>query len=179
MDAVDEEVYEPRAGAPVTRLDDLDSGEWDRLLSERIVPAHRIPPPRLVETDPEGDLWVLQDDVDAWRKRGELAFPPVPHDDFLRVYVIELEGCTRPPHAETTCLYVGQSWHPPRGRFIQHLVGYRESRSVYKWGVRLRPDLYSGARPATRRVDAEAMELQMARELADMGCSIHGVDTND
>jgi hypothetical protein len=179
MSATDHELYVPRTGAPVIRIDDLEADDRDRLVSDGIVPAHRIPPPRLVESDPDGHLWVLQDDLKAWREHGELEYPPVPHDDLLRVYVIEIEGCTKPPHAKLNCVYVGQSWYPPRGRFIQHLLRYRGSRSVYKWGTRLRPDLYSAVRPAARRADAEDLELQTARRLADADFAIHGVDTGD
>ena len=59
------------------------------------------------------------------------------------VYVIELErsaGRRRDPRIPW--VYVGSSARSPEERFAQHLRGYKSSRLVKRFALRLRPDLY-------------------------------------
>jgi hypothetical protein len=64
------------------------------------------------------------------------------------VYVIELSDDAGPRvNASRPIVYVGQSVASPEVRFQQHLDGYRSSRYVRRFGVRLRPRLYRNYGP--------------------------------
>ena len=47
------------------------------------------------------------------------------------------------------CVYVGMTGKSPEERFAQHKKGYKASRYARKYGVRLRPRLYSQHNPMT------------------------------
>jgi predicted GIY-YIG superfamily endonuclease len=75
------------------------------------------------------------------------------------VYVILLHD---PSLAGRWGLYVGQTSRDPDWRFDQHKAGYKASRAVRRFGVRLLPELVEHLNPMSRR---EAVELEAA--LAD------------
>ena len=170
----------PRVGSPAVALDDaaavceVDPERVQSWTDEGLLPAHQVPPVAAKKSD--GRQWVLRSDVEAL-DRGESLTPPAEsHDDLRRVYAIELEDCPRRAHRGKTCIYVGQSWHPPRARFLQHLLGYKAGRKhVTKWGVRLRPDLYGQVPVSRDSAEAERRERALAQRLADDGYMIHGV----
>jgi predicted GIY-YIG superfamily endonuclease len=95
------------------------------------------------------------------------------------VYVVELDralcakrGCLprngRPP------VYVGQSANPPEGRFAQHKEGYKASRFVRDFGVKLLPRLSKGYGPFTAREAAIDAEARLARRLERLGYCVFG-----
>lgn len=99
-----------------------------------------------------------------------------------RVYVIELSKRAYSQHAKfrkanpqfngvLECLYVGMTSKPPKERFVQHKTAARSKRGhklssniVEKYGLYLRPSLYSHIGPMTRK-EALKMEAQLAEEL--------------
>lgn len=72
------------------------------------------------------------------------------------------------------CFYVGMTGIDPRERFKNHKRGYKASRWVKDYGVRLRPSLYEHLNPMTYE-QAQKKEPQLARELRAKG---HGVWQN-
>ena len=76
-----------------------------------------------------------------------------------RVYVVLLEDRRR---ACRWGLYVGESSRDPDLRFDQHKAGYKASRWVKRFGVRLVPELVEHLNPL---MHAEAIDLEAA--LAD------------
>ncbi len=91
------------------------------------------------------------------------------------VYVIELGDAIGPRvDPSKPIVYVGQSCHPPAVRFQQHLDGYKASRHVERFGVRLRPRLYAKFNPMTSRAAAEAAEREVGRRLRRRGYTVYG-----
>jgi hypothetical protein len=95
------------------------------------------------------------------------------------VYVVELErrvcekhGC--PAQNDQPPLYVGQSAHPPTIRFTQHKDGYKSSRVVRNFGVRLRSRLSKGFGPYGTRAEALDAEVRLAKRLAQQGFCVFG-----
>ena len=72
------------------------------------------------------------------------------------VYVVLLEDRRR---ACRWGLYVGETSRDPDLRFDQHKTGYKASRWVNRFGVRLLPDLFEHLNPMRRW---EAIELEAA-----------------
>lgn len=66
-------------------------------------------------------------------------------------------------------VYVGQSWHTPDCRFEQHKKGYKSSKAVREWGMRLRPDLYAGFNPILSEPASEQTEAALAAKLREDG----------
>lgn len=69
------------------------------------------------------------------------------------------------------CLYVGMTSKTPKQRFEQHKSGYRSKKGykissffVEKYGLYLRPSLYSSRNPMSRN-EAIKMEKELALEL--------------
>jgi len=67
------------------------------------------------------------------------------------------------------CLYVGMTSHSPQERYKKHKTGYRtkkgikiSSKYVEKYGMYLRPSLYTNFNPLTR-----SAALQLERDLAN------------
>jgi hypothetical protein len=89
------------------------------------------------------------------------------------VYVIELDGVPG-NDPDKPVVYVGQSAVPPEGRFQQYLDGYKSSRYVRRYGVRLRPRLYRTHNPLPSRVAALEREKELARRLRKRGCTVFG-----
>jgi hypothetical protein len=91
------------------------------------------------------------------------------------VYVVELDdGVGKRIHPDKPSIYVGQSARPPEERFDQHKRGYRASRYVRKYGVRLRPRLYKEFNPLPDRASSEAAEIELARRLRKRGYTVFG-----
>jgi hypothetical protein len=94
------------------------------------------------------------------------------------VYVIELHREAVPARFARTavrgCVYVGQSVRTPEERFAQHMRGGRLANTkVYKYGVRLRPDLYGAWNPFGTRREAEAAEEALAMDLEQRGYVVY------
>ncbi len=99
-----------------------------------------------------------------------------------RIYVIELSKKVYTENARfraanpqfngvLECLYVGMTSKSPKERFNQHKAGYRSKKGyrisseiVRKYGMYLRPSLYSHLPPMSR-IDAMQMEKKLALEL--------------
>ena len=90
------------------------------------------------------------------------------------VYVIELErsaGRRRDPRIPW--VYVGSSARSPEERFAQHLRGYKSSRLVKRFALRLRPDLYEDLGTFRGSKSACRAESGRAKELAACGFVAH------
>ena len=97
------------------------------------------------------------------------------------IYVIELDKAVlnekkfveANPHytGEKACVYVGMTGRTPEERFEQHMNGYKASRFVKKYGVRLRPRLYKSSNPMTYD-EACKMEKEKARRLRKRGYAV-------
>ncbi len=97
------------------------------------------------------------------------------------IYVIELDKdvlnekkfIAANPHytGEKPCVYVGMTGRNPEERLQQHLDGYKSSKYVKKYGIRLRPRLYRSLNPMTYE-DACEMEKEKARRLRKRGYAV-------
>ena len=81
------------------------------------------------------------------------------------VYVALLED---PRRACRWGLYVGETSRDPDQRFDQHKTGYKASRWVNRFGVRLLPELVAHLNPL-RRWEAAELEAALAEELGRAG----------
>lgn len=98
-----------------------------------------------------------------------------------RVYVIELdrevlkerkfvrENPRRDPLRP--CVYVGSTCLTPAERFRAHMRGHKANPFVYRYGVRLRPDLYEQY-PELTREEAELSERELALTLRRQGYGV-------
>jgi hypothetical protein len=96
-----------------------------------------------------------------------------------RVYVIELDrsaGRRRDPRIPW--VYVGSSARSPEERFAQHLRGYKSSRLVKRFALRLRPDLYEDLGNFRGSKTACRAETERAKELAACGFVAHSDGTS-
>jgi hypothetical protein len=97
------------------------------------------------------------------------------------IYVIELDSSIlklrkfndkNPNYKEgKPCVYVGMTYRTPEERFEQHRRGYKSSRYVKKYGIRLKPRLYESHNPM-KREEAEKMEVEKARRLRNRGYAV-------
>ena len=76
------------------------------------------------------------------------------------------------------CLYVGMTSLDPKIRYQQHKKGTRSKKGfklsayfVEKYGLFLRPSLYSGLNPMTRK-EAVEMEKNLAEKLMKDGFAV-------
>ncbi len=91
------------------------------------------------------------------------------------VYVIELgDAAASRVDPRKPCVYVGQTGKSPGDRFAEHLRGYRASRWVRNFGVRLSPDLYDRYNPLASREQAVRMERRLAKRLRNRGFTVFG-----
>lgn len=93
------------------------------------------------------------------------------------VYVIELRPEARGNmecRTDKPPVYVGQTADTPEERFAEHLAGYRASRIVRRYGLRLRPRLYRNFGPYATRDDALAAEAHLADRLRRRGFCVFG-----
>ena len=73
-----------------------------------------------------------------------------------------------PSKNHKTPLYVGMTGVPVEQRFQNHMSGYKSSRYVQKYGVRLLPDLYEHLNPMMFE-EAVEMEKECAERLRKVG----------
>lgn len=71
------------------------------------------------------------------------------------------------------CVYVGLTGLDPVRRFKKHKAGYKASRYVRKYGVRLMPELYEELNPLTYD-EAVIAEQGLARKLRSEGYTVVG-----
>jgi hypothetical protein len=71
------------------------------------------------------------------------------------------------------CVYVGMTGLKPEERFLKHLEGYKSSRYVKHYGVKLLPELYSELGPFTYD-EAVIAEAGLARRLRAEGYMVVG-----
>ncbi|MFC1538974.1 GIY-YIG nuclease family protein [Candidatus Latescibacterota bacterium] len=105
------------------------------------------------------------------------------------VYVIELDkefGETKKAkkanpfrNPDKPYVYVGYTSKIPMERFRQHMSGkpgkkgYKLfSRVVYKYGIRLLPDLYEKYNPIPSKAEAMKMEILLAESLRKQGYTV-------
>ena len=69
------------------------------------------------------------------------------------------------------CLYVGMTGRSPELRFEQHKAGYKASRSVKNFGLRLCPKLFAHLNPMTHD-DACEREVTLAESLRKIGYGV-------
>ena len=97
------------------------------------------------------------------------------NDQLYHVYVIELSDGVGPRcDPRKPCVYVGQSAVPPKERLQQHLDGYKASRYVRDFGIKLKPRLYKNYGPYPTRGESEAAEGRLARRLRRKGYRVYG-----
>jgi predicted nuclease with RNAse H fold len=70
-------------------------------------------------------------------------------------------------------LYVGKTIRKPEDRFQQHIDGYKASRYVKKYGVRLLPDLFEHLNPMSAS-EATDLEVRIADALKEAGIPVYG-----
>jgi len=87
-----------------------------------------------------------------------------------RVYIVLLQGLKR---RRGYALYVGRTSCKPEVRFQQHKDGYKSSKYVRKYGVRLLPELFGHLNPMS---NAESIELEasIAEALKKAGIPTYG-----
>ena len=73
-----------------------------------------------------------------------------------------------PARADPWGLYVGQTARDPDWRFDQHKTGYKASRHVNRFGIRLIPQLFEHFNPL-RRWEAVELEPVLAQAFRDAG----------
>ena len=98
------------------------------------------------------------------------------------VYVIELDpevlSCSRFARAnpdrqdDMPCVYVGSTALAPEERFKQHLAGHKANRYVFRYGVRLQPELYGNYLGFELRKEAEGAEAGLAALLRQRGYAV-------
>ncbi|MBL0920309.1 MAG: hypothetical protein IBJ14_16535 [Hydrogenophaga sp.] len=103
---------------------------------------------------------------------------PRPHH---HVYVIELHpdvllerkfrDCNPGYVAGRPCVYVGMTGLDPDLRFDKHKAGIQANAYVFRYGLRLLPDLYEGFNPM-RYDDAVDKEIEVAIDLRSAGFGV-------
>ena len=99
------------------------------------------------------------------------------------VYVVLLDPAVRKirsvraanPHSKPAmpCVYVGMTGLTPEERFANHQQGIKAAAVVWKYGVRLLPELYAHLNPMP--YDAAArMEMDLAEDLRGLGYTVTG-----
>ncbi len=69
------------------------------------------------------------------------------------------------------CLYVGMTGRSPELRFKQHKAGYKASRTVQNFGLRLCPELFAHLNPMPHDAACE-WEITLAESLRNMGYGV-------
>ena len=97
------------------------------------------------------------------------------------VYVVELDDRVwnepsfrkaNPDHAiGKPCLYVGMTGLDPDLRFDRHKAGIQANRFVFKYGLRLLPELYAVYNPMPYEA-AREMEVELAIGLREAGYGV-------
>ena len=90
------------------------------------------------------------------------------------VYVVLLSDDVGPGlNQDFPSVYVGQSARTPKDRFQQHKSGYKASRYVRDYGIRLIPGLYREINPLFSD-EREEVEEELARQLRSEGYTVYG-----
>ncbi|NQU10605.1 hypothetical protein HQ590_07445 [bacterium] len=71
------------------------------------------------------------------------------------------------------CVYVGMTGIAPEERFANHQAGYKASRYVYRYGVRLMPELYEYLNPMPYAAACQ-MEKELSEDLRADGYTVCG-----
>ncbi len=71
------------------------------------------------------------------------------------------------------CVYVGMTGLPVDHRFENHRNGYKSSRFVRKYGIRLLPELFEHLNPMPFEAAAQ-MEKDLAEDLRNQGYTVTG-----
>ena len=97
------------------------------------------------------------------------------------IYVVELDESVRAdkkfakanpnPDLSMPCLYVGRTGKTPEERFENHKKGYKSSRFVRRYGIKLLPKLYEHLNPMTSD-EVEIMEVKHAKNLKEQGYAV-------
>jgi len=87
-----------------------------------------------------------------------------------RVYVVLLKDVNK---GRGYALYVGRTSHKPEVRFQQHKDGYKASKYVKKYGVRLLPELFDHLNPMSNAESIE-LEVSIAEALKKAGIPTYG-----
>ncbi|MEP6656459.1 MAG: hypothetical protein ABJC33_04445 [Betaproteobacteria bacterium] len=69
------------------------------------------------------------------------------------------------------CVYVGMTGLTPDERFDKHKAGIKANRYVERYGLRLRPDLYTVYNPMPYR-GAQDMEIELGIALREAGYGV-------
>jgi hypothetical protein len=154
-------------GGVQTRLRLLESGHCRRRDSARLLRAEGARDPALLQkvcmSRPPPD-WVATAHRATLRLHATTANSRGANH---HVYIALLED---PRRACRWGLYVGETSRDPDQRFDQHKTGYKASREVNRFGVRLLPDLVDHLNPL-RRWEALELEGALAEELGRAGIS--------
>jgi len=104
-----------------------------------------------------------------------------PHGEHYSVYVVELSRevlserrfIEANPHRNPrlSCVYVGCTGLSPDERLRNHQLGYKSNRFVYRYGIRLLPELYEHLNPMTYS-EARKMEKELAGKLRIEGYAV-------
>lgn len=117
------------------------------------------------------------DDPIAWYKRADricMGFSAKTHNRpgvKSRVYIVLLNVVGKKQSG--FALYVGKTIRQPGERFQQHKDGYKASRYVKKYGVRLLPDLFEHLNPMSA-AEANELETSIAEALKKEGVPTFG-----
>lgn len=120
---------------------------------------------------------IAENDPMPWFKKAERvckgfsATTPRKRGVQSRIYIVLLmiSGRRRSGYA----LYVGKTSHRPEERFQQHKDGYKASRYVKKYGVRLLPELFDHLNPMSA-AEATELEVSIAEALKKAGVPTYG-----
>ncbi len=88
-----------------------------------------------------------------------------------RVYIVLLRLADRKRLGYA--LYVGKTIRKPEERFQQHKDGYKASKYVRKYGVRLLPELFEHLNPMSA-TEATELEVSIAEALKKAGLPTYG-----
>lgn len=88
-----------------------------------------------------------------------------------RVYIVLLRGVSS--RRAGYALYVGRTSRKPDVRFQQHKDGYKASKYVKKYGVRLLPELFEHLNPMSNTESIE-LEANIATALKQAGVPTYG-----
>lgn len=112
---------------------------------------------------------------------GDTVDAPALQSRMCRVYVVELDRevlterrfVRENPGRDQSkpCVYVGSTCLTPEERFRHHMRGHKANLFVYRYGVRLRPDLYAHY-PDLTRDEAELSERELALALRRQGYGV-------
>lgn len=104
-----------------------------------------------------------------------------PKTGHFHVYVVELDPeimmLRKPRFAgkpNKPCVYVGQTGLTPKERFKNHKRGYKASRHVRDYGLKLLPKLYKKYNPLNDWPQSIEVESALAKELHSLGYTVYG-----